>query len=199
MSALNFDKRVILTLYKKFFGEDYPADGGQNSADRLKDVHIQAQKLCYLLKLRGLNVGDFGYSWNHYGPFSPGLQAQLREMDRVGKEIREFYQNYPGDQAIFTDEDLAGSLFMADDRARVEKLAEALEIPAHKGERRDWVELLGTLAYLANAELPGVPFQSVEKLLVKRKPQYADSARNRRAWDLLCRAGLVSARESIAS
>lgn len=193
MHNLSFDERVILTLYKKVFKENYPVleSSSQDSA-KMTEPHIKAQKMCYLLKLYGLNVGGFHYSWNHYGPFSPGLLAQLRALDRDGQAIDQFYKEYPGDKAVFSDADDSDSLFMAGDKARVERFVETLDIPAHKDNECNWIELLGSLAFLSNSMFSGAPFEWVNKELIKRKPQYTNTEENKLAWDTLSKAGLLS-------
>ena len=54
---LSFDERRFLAAYERFYGEPYPADGDPNS-------HEKAQAMVYLLGLKSIRIGDFGFSWH---------------------------------------------------------------------------------------------------------------------------------------
>ena len=181
MSKLDFDQRTILALYKVVFKEFYPAI--ESLADtNMTDTHIETQKMCYLLKLRGIEVGDFDYSWNTRGPFSPGLLALLRSMDTKPKEIREFYSS-PEQQRTIIPYNVT---------EKVNSIIKALHFDEHMEDRLDWVELLGSLAYLSNSVLPGAPFDLVNERLVSKKTQYSDIATNRTAWSFLKKAEMLA-------
>ena len=52
---LSFGEKVILVLYKKFFGEEY--DGSD-------DAKVCVQNMCYLLSLMNFRIEGFYYTWN---------------------------------------------------------------------------------------------------------------------------------------
>ena len=194
MPGLSFDDKVVLTLYKKFFGENYPAPeelahGG--APENLTDGHVKAQKMCYLLDLSGLRVGGYTYSWNTYGSFSPGLQAQLRRLDRLPADVSAYYGQDLSDSVLFANEG-DENIFWAEDQRCIHSLIAALCIPQNSGEARRWIELLGSMAYISQNVFPHGEFEWVCDELVRRKPQYSNQEENRRAWDVLYSANLLS-------
>lgn len=52
---LSYEDKVILTLYKEFFGEEY--DGSE-------EAKTMAQNMCFLLSLKGFRIGGYHYTWN---------------------------------------------------------------------------------------------------------------------------------------
>ena len=53
---LSFNERQVLEMYQCFYGEPYPANGNPDS-------HGKAQMMVYLLGLKNVHVGDYGFSW----------------------------------------------------------------------------------------------------------------------------------------
>ena len=90
MSKLNFDQKRILVAFERFLGSRYNTHAGENGNTCM---HVETQKMCYLLKKAGVEIGDFSYSWNFKGPFSPGLLVLLRSIDRKDADVAEFYEN----------------------------------------------------------------------------------------------------------
>lgn len=196
MDSLSFDEKVILTLYQKFYAEEYPAPANARQIgepERMTDEHVKAQKMCYLLNLSGICVGGFNYTWNTYGPYSPGLQAELRELDRKHDLVRDYYDLRLSDAVIFSDED-ENSLFWSSDQESIKQLVDALEIPEDGAAVRDWMELLGSMAYISQNVFPHGQFAWVNEELVSRKHQYNDEEANKKAWNILLGAHLLSTR-----
>ena len=53
---LSFEQRAFLTLYERFYGERYSAkDAG---------CKAKAQFMTYLLSLKGIEIGDYGFAWD---------------------------------------------------------------------------------------------------------------------------------------
>ena len=94
-------------------------------------MHIETQKMCYLLKMAGIEIGDFDYSWNFRGPFSPGLLVLLRSIDRKATEVTEFYENSE------EKEKLLDGL-----KTKIYELQKNLEIDKHLDQKEQWVEVL---------------------------------------------------------
>ena len=186
MAKLTFDERALLTAYRRFYGENYPAKDGANT-----DAHVQAQKMCFLLSLHGVSVGDFGYSWNYHGPYSAGLQSQLRALDQHADLVSEFYDAHQDECVLFSDSNEADALFTIKQKSLIDELSRSLKIPECGEEKRKWSELLGSITFLGRSVLPGADFSMVNSELQKRKPQYNDSNYNYSAWTLLEKIGIL--------
>lgn len=194
MPCLSFDDKVVLTLYKKFFGENYPGQqppvqGGE--PEDLTDKHVKAQKMCYLLDLAGIRVGGYTYSWNTYGSFSSGLQAQLRELDCKSAEAVDYYNKNLSDDILFAAEG-DENIFMPKDRDTIMSLLTVLHIPQGNKEAREWVERLGSMAYISQNVFPYGRYEWVRDELVRRKSKYDQEDKNKEAWDILSEAKLLS-------
>lgn len=186
MAKLTFDERAILAAYQRFYGENYPAIDGQNT-----DAHIKAQKMCFLLSVRGVNVGDFGYSWNYHGPYSAGLQSLLRALDQHSGLVSEFYDAHQDEYMLFSDSNKAGTLFSIKQKELIDTLSSSLKITECGEDKRKWSELLGSITFLGRSVLPGADFEMVNNELKKRKPQYNDNDYNYSAWTLLESTGIL--------
>ena len=171
MATLTFDQKKMLLAYKTFYGEPYIAPSSQTNTD----IHVISQEMCFILKMKGVNIGDYSYSWNTYGPFSPGLLVLLRTMDRIPSEIENFY--------ISSEE--YGYILNQETRNKIIHIKNALKIDEHTNDRLDWVELLGSLVYLANVELPGASCDEVFKRLKMYKGIEPDGIDKKSIWEML--------------
>ena len=179
MNNLSYDQKLILLLYKLFYQTQYPTVLLKDE-ERTK-THINAQKLCFLLKLNGLDIGDFGYAWNFRGPYSPGLLVVLRSLDANIESVKDYYTSDEKLDKLLTDEE----------HKRVRTLIRDLLISKHRNDKSSWMELLGSIAFLSNSVLPGEDFDRIEEELHSRKDQFNDSENNRAAWDALSKAGIL--------
>lgn len=186
MTKLTFDERALLTAYRRFYGENYPARDELNT-----DAHVQSQKMCFLLGLRGVSIGDFGYSWNYHGPYSAGLQSQLRALDQHADLVKIFYDSHQDEDLLFSDDNTVSALFTATQKSLIDELAGSLKIIECGEEKRKWSELLGSITFLERSVLPGADFGMINNELQKRKPQYNDNDYNFSAWTLLKKAGIL--------
>lgn len=177
MSNLNFVDREILFLYKKFFGTRYPGDVGTPSPSEqigaMTPPHVRAEKMCYALDLIQLPIGEYSYTWNYHGPYSPGLLAQLRELDEKVEDIAAFYDEDLSDDVAFTDADEPRSLFWKEDRERITEFLKVLNLPEKEQDAGEKMELVGSLAYISLNVLPGASYERTVAELMARKPKYA--------------------------
>lgn len=171
-AAFSYEQKMTLTAYELFFGNRY-----ETSSDKKVRTakHVEMQKMCYLLKVAGVEVGMFDFSWNIKGPFSPGLLALLHSIDKNDTLLRDFYQNTLEKDKLFSEEL----------RNTISDLRDKLEIDTHKENQLNWVELLGSLTYISRAMLPGAGFDVVNKRLVLEKSKYRNVSNNRYAWEVL--------------
>ena len=56
--GLSYDQMAFLTLYKKFYGEEYEPNN--------EDCKVKGQIMVYLLQQKGINCGDYGFLWDNY-------------------------------------------------------------------------------------------------------------------------------------
>lgn len=171
MSALNFNQKKTLAAFERFFGSRYNTHAEENGNTCM---HVETQKMCYLLKMSGIEIGDYSYSWNFRGPFSPGLLVLLRSIDRKEADVTEFYENAEEKEKL-----LSGL------KAKIDELREKLEIAEHSDQKERWVEILGSLTYISRTVLPGADFEEVNKRLIQVKEECCDKQLNSHAWDLL--------------
>lgn len=171
MSALNFDQKKTLAAFERFFGSRYNTHAEENGNT---SMHVETQKMCYLLKMAGVEIGDFNYSWNFRGPFSPGLLVLLRSIDRKEADVTEFYENVEEKEK-----------FLLGLKSKIDELREKLEIDKHLNQKEQWVEILGSLTYISRTVLPGADFEEVNKRLIQEKAEYCNKELNNHAWNVL--------------
>lgn len=107
--------------------------------------------------------------------------ALLRSIDRSAPAVLEFYE-----------EDSEKGALLAKCRNKIDELREKLEIDTHQDNLLQWVELLGSLAYISRTMLPGENFEAVNKKIGQLKSEYYNRNMNYKAWELLNKAQLLS-------
>lgn len=200
MFDLSFQEQRFLVLYRKFYGSNYPALTEDNT-----NAHVKAQKMCYLLSLKNVDVGKSGFVWDKYGPYSENIQNLVRELDKKGDEVRAFYERYPDDdvsnELFFSDQPSKESLFRKCDGEKIEKMRQELGIQADDDKRdenddtpvRRWTELLGTIVYISQSMLPGADKEQLDNKLVRIKKKYRDDYDLReKAFRILGETGLLT-------
>lgn len=185
MGTLRFDQKRLLAAFECFLGEKYKTP--HTTGDNNTSMHVEAQKMCYLLKLIGIEIGDFSYSWNSRGPFSPGLLVLLRSIDSCHKEVDLFYKKSEEKEK-----------YLKNIKSEIEDLRKKLDMDGNCSNSEPWIEILGSLAYLSRTVLPGADFECVSSYLKKRKEdlytqktEFYNDEKNKKAWDLLIEAGLI--------
>lgn len=191
MQSLSYGDKVILTLYQGFYGEKYHSDISA-STDDMTCEHVMAQKMCYLLSLKGFRIDGFEYTWNTFGPYSPGLQANLRSLDARNDLAIQFYAEQQKLAAPFQREinNLYANARL--DGEQLGSLIEGLEIPEKKKQKRNWMELLGSIAYISHTVYPHGPFSWVQEELFSRKSQFNNQEQNIKGWKILDHLELLS-------
>ena len=179
MEILSFDQKKLLATFKRFFGDGYNT---QSKEDRNTCMHIKAQKMCYLLKVAGVEIGDFSYSWNFRGPFSPGLLALLRSIDRTNVDVISSFYEQEEDQ----------NKFLSGNEKKIDDLRIKLEIDKHREDTIEWIELLSSLTYISRSIFPGTDFNIVNQRLIQERLDYYNEAINYHAWNILNRMNLLT-------
>ncbi len=186
MEELKFEQRAFLALYKRFYKRLYPAKVKNNT-----DAHIKAQKMGYIFSLYSIDIGEYGYMWDTYGPCSSALQYELKYLDENPMLVQKFYNKFPEDTALFTpDGDLSG-LYTTTQGAQIDQLSAKLKIGDHSGDMKDWSERLGSLAYICRSRMPGASFNVIHEKLSSIKPYFNDKEKNLQAWKALRAAKII--------
>lgn len=198
--CLGFNEQRFLELYRRFYGEPYPA-----AKDKNQNAHVKGQKVVYLLMLKQVNVGDYGFTWQQHGPCSDALQEMMRELDKAPRSVAEFYQNFPDDDAsnkrLYSDDPGAQRLFGKADAAKIDLAREELclpkeDAPMANGDTpvRRWMELLGSLTYISTTRLPGASEERIWEELekAKSKEKYRKAPERAKAFQTLRSAELLS-------
>lgn len=172
-ALFNIEKR-ILAAFKLFFNKDY-APSQSNT-----DEHIIVQKMCYFLSRIDCDITDSGFVWNTFGPFSVDIQRVLKLIDQKPDVLQTFYQKY--DPSSILDDDVIDG---------ISQLKTELKIDEHKEHLREWVELLGSLAFIAHSELPTSTFEYINLTLKERKPFFSSDEENKKAWTQLIKMNIA--------
>lgn len=198
---LGFNEQKFLELYRRFYGEPYPATEDKNT-----NAHVKGQKAVYLLRLKQVSVGDYGFTWQQHGPCSDALQVMMRELDKAPESVAEFYQSFPDNDAsnkmLYSDDPNTQRLFCLEDAEKIDDVRKALDLPEEHSMQKDgddtpvrrWMELLGSLTYISTTRLPGASEERVwmELQKAKSKAKYLDAPEKGRALQVLRSAGLLS-------
>lgn len=174
---LSFSERRFLELYRRFYQTEYPA-----TSDNNQNAHVQGQKAVYLLMRKHVGVGDYSFTWQHYGPCSDTLQHMMRELDRNSEAVKAFYTGFPSDDAVisklYSNRIDTQRLFCLADKDRIDDARKQFELSEKAGDSvneygdtpiRRWVELLGSLAYISATRLPSADEERVWAELQKAK------------------------------
>ena len=186
MSELIYEQKEFLTLYRKFFGQEYPTNIQVN-----RETHIQAQMMGYILSQASIHIGDYGYLWDTYGPSSSGLQDDFNFLDNNIEKIVEFYNQYPKDDMLFTLDEEINGLFSKSQEEKIDWIVKELKIREHKDDICWWMQLLGSMSFIANCNLPNSSFEKVNNNLMTRMPQYNDITINRNVWKALIKTNII--------
>ena len=181
-SYLSYNERLVLFIYRYFIGSDYKLDETLDS----RDQHIIIHKIFFILQKLGIDIGDYGFVWNLFGPYSVGLQYILKGLDNKKNNILQYYDQ-------FSDE-THKSLFDGSAMNVVQGLKEKLEMDSDRTiNKQSWLELVGSLAYIGNDELPDESFERINQELCLRKKQYCVDTNhyNQQAWQILQEYRLV--------
>lgn len=183
---LNVQEEVILTLYMELYGRLYDChpvveDGQVNI------MHVDAQKASFIFSEMMVPAGNYGFCWNHLGPYSERLQIQLRVMDQKQELVQQYCSEF-----IKNRKQKLNALFTRGQQEKIAKVATELREVAQEDRGG---ELLGSLLYIARTVLPGRGFEQVNCELQRRKDYFQDTEKNRRAWETLQRLDLVVAEQ----
>ena len=183
---LSFYEKLFLSFYDELYNKYYDVND-----ERMYDIgpgilvrHVEMQNVVFIFQTQGL-LNNFAFTLNWCGPYSPGLQALLNELDKKSDEIRNYYQEY--------DKKKYGSHYNKYEEQLNDSLANLLEkddinIVAHTCYLLDdiitqnfGIEAMSNLIYVFKTVLPGESFPNIIKYLEKQGQHY-DSNLLERIW-----------------
>ena len=128
------------------------------------EERVVLQKAIYLLRELGITCGDYSFSWNKRGPFSPELS------DDVKNQTDDLSEKY-----VFSKVAEQG----------IARLRDVYSSGCRKYDSNKWFEAVASLHYM---KLYMHPSYSEDKLAIKLmeyKPIFADIEENKRAFKAL--------------
>lgn len=121
----------------------------------------ELQKAIYLLENMGVDVGDYSFTWDSYGPYSLSLDCEASQIPDEAEDLQ--FQFSPFAEECFS---------------RVKKIAE--EKTSY--DRTTWMECVASMYYLKNI------FRYADENLIselkKRKPYLKDDIANGAALEV---------------
>ena len=185
MPSLNVHEEVILALYQLLYDEPYDCNPVLDAGEP-NPIHVKAQKADFIFSELRIPVGDYGFSWNHHGPYSELLQNHLRELDHKPELVQSYYTDFQSNREI-----MLAKLFTTVQKKKIEEASSLMKEVA----KTDWGgELLGSLLYISRSILPGRGFNELNMELKRRKSYFSNDDDNYRAWENLVKLNLVPAR-----
>ena len=143
----------LQAIYEKVYGSSFSYD---NFEDR-----IRLQKAVYLLENMGVDIGDYSFSWDSYGPYSLGLDCEASQLDATFTLTRTF------------------SKFAEDSFKRLKEIAEH----ETRYSVSCWMECIASMHYLKNVFRIGE--DDIVAELVRRKPHLSDDEANKLALTIV--------------
>lgn len=180
---LGVQEEVILALYMMLYNEPYNCTGKQRQQDGVNMIHVNAQKAIFIFSEMMVPAGDYGFCWNHQGPYSEQLQIQLRALDGKPKLVQKYYDEFAKNPDVKLE-----MLFTRGQILKIKNVAAGMS-EITKGELGG--ELLGSLLYISRTVMPGSGFDSVNSELQLRKTSFPNQEVNKKAWDALGKLDLV--------
>jgi uncharacterized protein YwgA len=153
-----FMKYLLKAIYEKV----YDATFSYGSFDDRKKL----QKAIYLLENMGVDIGDYSFVWDSYGPYSLSLDCEASQLDDA-------------DVPEFSFSQFAEDCFS--------KLKDILKQDV-KYDCVAWIECIASLHYLKNVLRYGE--DNVISELVQRKPYLSDGKANSKALEIVDTIGV---------
>jgi len=148
-------EKKLCDIYEKVFEEKFEfAREGEGFNKRIK-----LQKAVYVLENYGLNIGDYSFTWNKFGPYSIALDYDaMVECENRDNVSRPEYSKF------------------------AKECFDRLKEIVNQRENYDltrWIESVASMHYLRFVEL--LEKEDALRELVKRKDYLNDDQENRRA------------------
>lgn len=139
----------LKAIYEKVYSSSFAYGDFENRK--------KLQKAVYLLENMGVDVGDYSFSWDSYGPYSLSLDCEASQLDDAKPQSFSF------------------SRFAEDSFKRLKEIVEKNT----KYDVSSWVECIASIHYLKNVFR--IKEDEVIAELVRLKPYLSDDEANKDA------------------
>lgn len=143
----------LKAIYEKVYGSSFTYTDFENRK--------KLQKAVYLLENMGVDVGDYSFSWDSYGPYSLSLDCEASQLDETKAQEFSF------------------SSFAEDSFRRLKEIAEKCT----RYDASSWMECIASIHYLKNVFR--IKEENVIDELMRRKPHLSDDQANRDALSIV--------------
>lgn len=154
-NSLKYNEEVMLSLYLETLKEYY--NKGTEKYDESFNTTINEGKMqcvCYIFQNKFLFDYDYGFSLNHYTPYSPGIMALINDINKKEKEKNNFYDEYYEKRKKYHDNyDNLAKYYTYEEVNKINIIIYALEC-INKEELG--IEALTTLHYFIKYKYSGV-------------------------------------------
>ena len=144
---------LLKAIYWKVYDENFAYDNF--------DSRKKLQKAVYLLENMGVDIGDYSFVWDSYGPYSLGLDCEASQLDDKGAQEFTFSK--------FAEECFGRLRDILSQKNKYSCVA--------------WVECIASLHYLKNVLRFGQ--DDIINELMKRKPYLSSKDANYQAMEIV--------------
>ncbi len=146
---------LLSSIFVNVFGRELDAGS--------LDDRVMLQKTVFFMHEFGVTCGDYNFSWDHYGPFSPDLSDDMKKKVEDDTPVR----------------------FSAKAEQVMEKLREIFNTKSEYLQRY-WVEAIASLYYLKKYMYPThTEEEIIEKLENMKRDSLGNDVENHRAMESL--------------
>ena len=93
INNLDYDAKLLLSLYAEFYNKYYDYNDNQKK-DNTLIRYLEMEHIVFLVPEFRICRPNYSFSWNGYCPYSVKLEEDLEQLDKKKKEILLFYKGY---------------------------------------------------------------------------------------------------------
>lgn len=171
---LTFIEEVLLSLYLEYFDKEYDV-----SNDKLINIkrhpilerHNEMQNVLYIVKETAAYSEEYSFTWNWLGPYSPGLEIILNELDKKNESINSFYEEYNLRKSKYFNnykDQLKYLLSKYCSDSCIEKIALSSFVFKNIFKRNNGSQATAQIIYVSKNVVPGEDLETVLDILQER-------------------------------
>lgn len=145
-------QRVLCTIFSNVFEREFDSES--------MDDKVMLQKVVFFMHEVGVYCGDYSFSWDHYGPFSPDLSDDMK---------REVQDDVP--------------VKFSENAKRLMQKMQKIFSDYSGYTQRYWVEAMASLYYMKKYMYPSYTDEEVIRELEKMKGDLGNHTENQRAME----------------
>ncbi len=183
---ISFEESFVLSTYLELFNRCYNLEDKRkyNADPQILVRHIEMHNVIFLLQnlLQALGItSEYSFSWNLKGPYSPGLENLLNNIDKKETAVENFYEEYNSKRNNFycnRKQQLQELLYYLED-FQIEKIVVASVTLENILKEEFGSEILAGMIYLEKNIFPHTDLSTIVAELNKRgyfpTPQLAET------------------------